>query len=296
MPRDTVVSAEDLRSLESGLDRLQTNKPERQRPLRRVLGTVLPPTLFVVTLVVVWQLAIVVLHPSPDVLPSPAAVLAAFDSAWQSGALPQAVATSLGRALVGFAIAIVAGTLLGALLAESRLLRRAVGPVVSGLMVLPSVAWVPAAILWFGLSDGLVYFVVLMGAVPSVVNGLLAGVDQVPPQLRRVGRVLGAGTVQQATLVVLPAALPGYLAGLKQGWAFAWRGVLAAEIIAAGSELAAGVGAVLQQSREAADLAGVLAVILVILVIGIVVELALLAPIERRVLRRRGLLIAEGGR
>jgi NitT/TauT family transport system permease protein len=295
MPPDT-ITVEDLRRLEAGLDRLQTNEPERPRPLKRVLASVLPPALFVITLVAVWQLAIVLFHPSPDVLPSPAAVLAAFDSAWQSGVLPQAVATSLGRGLVGFAVAIVAGTLLGALLAESRPLRRAVGPVVSGLMVLPSVAWVPAAILWFGLSDALVYFVVLMGAVPSIVNGLLAGVDQVPAQLRRVGRVLGADAVQQATLVVLPAALPGYLAGLKQGWAFAWRGVLAAEIIAVGGELGAGVGAVLQQSREAADLAGVLAAILVILVIGIVVELALLAPIERRVLRRRGLLAAECGR
>lgn len=292
MPRET-ISAEDLRSLEAGLDRLQTNQPVRTSALRRMSSAVLPPVIFVLALLVVWQLAVVVLQLPPEVLPSPAAVFSALGAAWQSGVLPQAVATSLGRAFVGFMIAIVVGTVLGAVLAEVRPLRRAIGPVVSGLMVLPSVAWVPAAILWFGLTDALVYFVVIMGAVPSIVNGLLAGCDQVPPQLRRVGRVLGAGAFEQATLVMLPAALPGYLAGLKQGWAFAWRGVLAAEIIAVGGELGAGVGALLQESRGAESLAGVLAAILVILVIGIVVELAILAPIERRVLRRRGL--APGG-
>lgn len=292
MPRDA-ISAEDLRSLEAGLDRLQTNEPVRTSVLRRAAATILPPVIFVMALIVTWQLAVVVLTPPPDVLPSPAAVFSALSSAWQSGVLPLAVATSLRRALIGFAIAIAVGTVLGAVLAEVRSLRRAIGPVVSGLMVLPSVAWVPAAILWFGLTDALVYFVVIMGAVPSIVNGLLAGCDHVPPQLRRVGRVLGAGAFQQATLVMLPAALPGYLAGLKQGWAFAWRGVLAAEIIAVGGQLGAGVGALLQESRGVENLAGVLAAILVILVVGIIIELAVLAPIERRVLRRRGL--APGG-
>lgn len=288
MPRDT-ISADDLRSLEAGLDRLQTNQPVRTSALRRATRSVLPPLIFLVALLVVWQLAVVLWRLPPDVLPTPGAVWSAVGASWQSGVLPAAVTTSLGRGLAGFAIAIVVGTLLGVLLAEVRPLRRAIGPVVSGLMVLPSVAWVPAAILWFGMTDALVYFVVLMGAVPSIVNGLLSGCDQVSPQLRRVGRVLGAGPLQQATLVMLPAALPGYLAGLKQGWAFAWRGVLAAEIIAVGGSLGAGVGALLQESRAAENLAGVLAAIFVILIIGIVVELAVLAPIERRVLRRRGL-------
>ena len=289
MPPETIVR-DDLRSLEAGLDRLQTDSaPARPRWWRRIITVALPPSLFVVALIVIWIVAVQVFGLAPEVLPPPSAVLDALDASWESGALPQAVITSLGRALVGFAIAVVVGTALGLLLAEVRPLRRAIGPVVSGLMVLPSVAWVPAATLWFGLTDALVYFVVLMGGVPSIVNGLIAGVDQVPPQLRHVGRVLGAGRVRLATTVILPAALPGYLAGLKQGWAFSWRGVLAAEIIAVGGSLGAGVGALLQESRQAESLAGVLAAILVILVIGIVVELALLAPLERGVLRRRGL-------
>jgi NitT/TauT family transport system permease protein len=283
----------DLRSLEAGNDRLQTNTPTPSRPIRRVLGSVLPPAIFIVALVSVWQVAVMITGPSPDAMPSPAQVAAALGDAWASGALPAAVATSLGRGLIGFAAAIVIGTVLGLVLAEVRPLRRAIAPIVSGLMVLPSVAWVPAAILWFGLTDALVYFVVLMGGVPSIVGGMIAGVDQVPVQLRRAGTVMGARGPLMSLLIVLPGALPGYIAGLKQGWAFSWRGVLAAEIIAVGGTLGAGVGALLQDGREASDLAAVLAAILVILVIGIVVELALLAPLERRVLRGRGLL--QGG-
>ena len=95
-----------------------------------------------------------------------------------------------------------------------RPLRRAVGPIISGLQVLPSVAWVPAAIIWFGLSDATVYFVILMGAIPSIVNGLIAGVDQVPPQLRRVGTVLGAtraaaGHARSSSPPRFPATSPG---------------------------------------------------------------------------------------
>ena len=284
---------DDLRSLEAGLDRLQTTDGGRPSAWRRFTTSVLPPIVFVVALLVAWQLYTVIAQPRPDLAPGPLDVANAIGGAWESGRLQLAVATSLERGVLGFLIAVVVGTPLGLLLAEVKPLRRAVGPIISGLQVLPSVAWVPAAILWFGLSDATVYFVVLMGAVPSIVNGLIAGVDQVPPQLRRVGTVLGAGPGRLATLVVLPAALPGYVAGLKQGWAFSWRSLMAAEIIATGGTIGFGLGSMLDQSRELADLAGVLATILVILAIGILIELVFFAPLERRMLRRRGLL--QGG-
>ncbi|MFE5670519.1 ABC transporter permease [Agromyces sp. NPDC056523] len=282
--------SDDLRSLEAGLDRLQTTPERRPSAWRRFTTSVLPPILFLVALVAAWQLYIVIAQPRPDIVPAPADVVNAISAAWESGRLQLAIATSLERGILGFLIAIVVGTPLGLLLAEARPLRRAVGPIISGLQVLPSVAWVPAAIIWFGLTDATVYFVILMGAIPSIVNGLIAGVDQVPPQLRRVGTVLGAGRSQLATLVVLPAALPGYVAGLKQGWAFSWRSLMAAEIIAMGGTIGFGLGSMLQQTRELADLAGVLSTILVILAIGILIELVFFAPLERRMLRRRGLL------
>ena len=284
---------DDLRSLEAGLDRLQTSPDRAPSAWRRFTTSVVPPIVFVLALLVAWQLYVSIAQPRPDIVPGPVDVFNAMVLAWESGRLQLAVLTSLERGVVGFLIAVIIGTPLGLLLAEVKPLRRAVGPIISGLQVLPSVAWVPAAILWFGLTDATVYFVVLMGAVPSIVNGLIAGVEQVPPQLRRVGTVLGAGRTRLATLVVLPAALPGYVAGLKQGWAFSWRSLMAAEIIAAGGSIGFGLGSMLDQSRELADLASVLATILVILAIGILIELVFFAPLERRMLRRRGLL--QGG-
>lgn len=298
MPRETVTveqsalarPANDLRTLEAGLDALQTTTIVERRPWRRALDGVLPPIVLLLALIVAWQLYVVIAQPRPDLVPGPLDVLQAFSSAWEAGRIQLAVMTSLERGVIGFFIALAIGTPLGLLLAEVRIARRALGPLVSGLQVLPSVAWVPAAILWFGLSDATVYFVVVMGAAPSIANGLVSGIDQVPPQLRRVGRVLGASRLQLARLVVLPAAMPGYVGGLKQGWAFSWRSLMAAEIIATGGSIGFGLGAMLQQSRELADLAGVLTTILVILAIGILVELAVFAPLERRLLRGRGLL------
>ena len=293
MPLDVAegAPAADLDTLSAGLDRLQSDDVERRAPVRDALSKTLPPIVLLVALLVVWQLYVVIAEPRPDKAPSPGQVAAALGDAWASGRLQEAVATSLERGVIGFLIAIVVGTPLGLLLAEWKPLRRAAGPLISGLQVLPSVAWVPAAIIWFGLSDATVYFVILMGAIPSIVNGLLSGIDQVPPQLRRVGTVLGASRRQLATEVVLPASLPGYIAGLKQGWAFSWRSLMAAEIIATGGSIGFGLGSMLDQSRELADLAAVLGTIILILAIGILIELVVFGPLERRMLRSRGLLL-----
>jgi NitT/TauT family transport system permease protein len=163
---------------------------------------------------------------------------------------------------------------------------------VSGLQSLPSVAWVPAAIIFFGLGETAIYAVVLLGAVPSIANGMVSGVDQVPPLLTRVGRVLGARGIAAARHVLLPAALPGYVAGLRQGWAFSWRSLMAAELIVSSPKLGEGLGQLLDQGRLLSDMTLVFAGIIGILVVGIVIELCVFAPVERSVLRRRGLLTA----
>jgi NitT/TauT family transport system permease protein len=287
---------DDLSRLEAGLDRLQTAGPGSGSRGHERLRAILPPVVLLLVLLAAWQAYIVIAQPRPDKAPSPLQVLAALGDAWQAGRLQESVLTSLERGGIGFVIAIAIGTPIGLLLAEWKLLRRAAGPLISGLMVLPSVAWVPAAIIWFGLSDATAYFVILMGAIPSIVNGLLAGIDQVPPQLRRVGTVLGANRWQSATTIVLPAALPGYLAGLKQGWAFSWRSLMAAEIITTGGTIGFGLGTMLDQSRQLADLPGVLATIILILAIGILIELVFFGPLERRMLKRRGLLVTGGAR
>ena len=301
MPLDTASSRslgertetkdDELRTLSAGLDRLQSEQTDDRPRWRAALSKVLPPIVLLLALLAAWQAYVVIADPRPDIAPGPLQVAGALGDAWETGRLQEAVLTSLERGVIGFLITITIDTPLRLLLAEWKPLRRAAGPLISGLTVLPSVAWVPAAIIWFGLSDATVYFVILMGAIPSIVNGLLSGIDQVPPQLRRVGTVLGASRWQLATVVILPAALPGYVAGLKQGWAFSWRSLMAAEIIAVGGSIGFGLGSMLQQSRELADLAGVLGTILLILAIGILIELAIFGPLERRMLQRRGLAL-----
>ena len=291
-PSTTIDSPVDnLKELEAGLDNLQ-DAPASAR--RFTASRVLLPLGTLLGLLSLWQLAAWFASPRVDLAPGPLEVFGTAAGLAADGRLGEAVATSLQRGVLGFLLALAIGTPLGLLLSASAVLRRGIGPLVSGLQVLPSVAWVPAAIIWFGLTDATVYFVVVMGATPSIINGLLSGVDTVPPQYRRLGTVLGASRAQGLLRIVLPAALPGYLAGLKQGWAFSWRSLMAAEIIAVGGSIGFGLGSLLQQGRDLSSMAVVSCAILAILVVGIVIELLVFAPAERRLLRRRGLAPGAG--
>lgn len=276
----------ELAAIEAGLDELQSDSVRRSRDLSRVLL----PLVAVVVLVLAWQFYVTLGLKRRDLVPGPLDVAASLGQLWSEGRAQEAVWTSLQRGLLGFAVSVVVATPLGLLLGQVRTLRRAFGPLISGLQVLPSVAWVPAAVIWFGLTDATVYFVVLMGAIPSIVNGLISGIDQVPPQYRSVAKVLGASRAELALRIILPAALPGYVAGLRQGWAFSWRSLMAAEIIAVGGTLGFGLGSLLDQGRTLSDMGVVMSAILTILAVGILIELSVFGPIERRMLQRRGLL------
>jgi len=283
---------DDVASLEAGLDALDSPIATTDKPAaaRRVLGSLWPPLLAVAFLIGAWWLAYALKVKPPFVLPSPASAWNAFTDGLATGATQQAIFNSLKRAFVGFAISVVFGTIIGLALAKFTLFRRAFGPLITGLQILPSVAWVPAAIIWFGLSNGAMLFVVIMGATPSIANGLKSGVDQIPSIYPQVGKMLGANGLEAIRYVVLPAALPGYLAGLRQGWAFAWRSLMAAELIVFSPALGFGLGQLLEQNRTLADMPAVMATIIAILLVGILVELCFFAPLERRVLRQRGLL------
>ncbi|MGH3770654.1 MAG: ABC transporter permease [Pseudonocardiaceae bacterium] len=291
---DKTLTVEDSRAFEAGLDALETPAlPPRPGPGAVFLRSVLPPLVAVVAFIGLWQLAYSVeLRPS-YALPSPRDVLATFGQMVRDGRAADAISISVSRGVLGFLASVVVGTVLGLAMWRSRWLRAALGPFVSGLQSLPSVAWVPAAIIWFGLSDAAIYAVVLLGAVPSIATGLLAGFDQVPPLLDKVGRVLGLGTAGRIRHVLLPAALPGYLAGLKQGWAFSWRSLMAAELIAYSPVLGIGLGQQLNIGRELNAMDLVIASIILILVVGVAIELLVFAPLERRVRRARGLTVTH---
>ncbi|MCI3151361.1 ABC transporter permease [Streptomyces sp. GB4-14] len=287
-PRD----AGDLAGLEAGLDALETVQTTR-KPLRQTLTQkVLPPVVAVALVLAVWQSLITFkVVDDPTKLPAPADVWHVLEKAWLQGELLGYIWTSVSRGLLGFCLALLIATPLGLLLARIKLVRAAIGPILSGLQSLPSVAWVPPAVIWLGLNNQMMYAVILLGAVPSIANGLLSGVDQVPPLFQRAGRTLGATGLKGTWHITLPAALPGYVAGLKQGWAFSWRSLMAAEIIASFPDLGVGLGQLLENGRNASDMAMVFEAILLILTVGIAIDLLIFSPLERRVLRTRGLLV-----
>ena len=284
---------DELASLEAGLDALEAPVEDRPSSLRKAVSATWPPLVAVALLLLVWELVYRAGVKPTYALPSPADVGLVLLEQLRDGTLLEAIGTSVTRGGVGFVVAVLIGTPLGLLVGRVRAVRRGIGPVLSGLQSLPSVAWVPAAIIFFGLGEGAIYAVVLLGAVPSIANGMVSGIDQVPPLFLRVGRVLGARGLSAARFVLLPAVLPAYLSGLRQGWAFSWRSLMAAELIVHSPELGLGLGSLLDQGRLLNDMSMVFAGILGILVVGIAVELCLFAPLERRVLRRRGLLVGH---
>lgn len=289
---DNQRRSDDLASLEAGLDALETTDARKRHRGHKVLSATWPPVLAVGVLLALWELAYRSGVKPPYALPSPMDVALVLRSQLDDGTLLDAMRTSLTRGGLGFLLALTIGTPLGILIAQVHPIRRGIGPLVSGLQSLPSVAWVPAAIIFFGIGDTAIYAVVLLGATPSIANGMVSGIDQIPPLYQRVGRVLGASGLSAARHVLLPAALPGYVGGLRQGWAFSWRSLMAAELIVNSPELGQGLGQLLDTGRNLNDMSLVFAGILGILVVGIAVELCVFAPIERSVLRRRGLLVA----
>ncbi|GAA1123070.1 MULTISPECIES: ABC transporter permease [Streptomyces violaceusniger group] len=281
---------QDLAGLEAGLDALDAVQTKRVSPAEVLVQKVLPPIVAVAFVLALWKV-LVVAKITPDYkLPDPGLVWDSLRQLWLQGELLDIIWTSVSRGLFGFLIALAIATPLGLVVARVKFIRAGLGPILSGLQSLPSVAWVPPAVIWLGLNDQMMYTVILLGAVPSIANGLVAGIDQVPPLFLRAGRTLGARGLVSARHILLPAALPGYVAGLKQGWAFSWRSLMAAEIIAKSPDLGLGLGQYLENQRNNSDMAGVLLGILLILVVGIAIELLIFAPIERRVLRSRGLL------
>ncbi|NUR27302.1 MAG: ABC transporter permease [Catenulispora sp.] len=282
-------SGDALAHIEAGLDALETSaEPERGR-LRSVAASALPPIIAIALILAVWQ----VLYAAkiwPDwKLPGPSQVFSSLKDAYSNGDVWPAVWHSISHGAVGFGASVAIGTPLGLLVGRFPVIRAGIGPIMSGLQSLPSVAWVPPALMFFGPTPAMLYTVVLLGAVPSIAVGVVSGLDQVPPLYLRVGRNIGARGLAAVRYVLLPAALPGYLAGLRQGWAFAWRSLLAAEIIVQSAGLGHSLGFLLKNAQDTNDMAGAFAAIVLILTVGVAVNQLLFVPLERRVLRARGL-------
>lgn len=257
----------------------------------RVWAWVWPKALAIVLVLAVWQLVYWSGWRPAYVFPSPTETLAQLGEMVRTDRFWSAMGTTVIRAITGFLLALVIGTIIGILVARITPLRLAVGSLITGLQTMPSIAWFPLAILLFGLDEQAILFVVVLGAAPSIANGVITGIDNVPPAFTRLGRVLGAGPVALYRDVVLPAALPTYVSGLTQGWAFAWRSLMAGELLVIIAERPS-LGAQLEFARQFSQSATLLATMLVILILGMVVD-GLFSSMARSLRRRRGLEVTS---
>lgn len=219
------------------------------------------------------------------VFPSPMGVGQALLRGVQNSSLPVGILASLQRLLVGFAISAVLGIGLGLALGRNRLLNDTLGSLVLGLQALPSICWLPLALIWFGLSETAMIFVVVMGAVFSITLATKAGVKNTLPLYLRAAANMGAKGFDLYRLVILPAALPAIITGLKMGWSFAWRSLMAAELL----YVSIGLGHLLTMGRELNDMSQVIAVMLVIIALGLVVDRMAFGRLEARIRERWGL-------
>jgi NitT/TauT family transport system permease protein len=262
-------------------------EPKRDSAASRAWAWSWPKLLAIAIVLGLWQLVVLSGWRPEYVLPSPATTLQAFFDMLTGERFWSSLVTTLTRALSGFALALLIGTAIGILTARIRPLRLAVGSLITGLQTMPSIAWFPLAILLFGINESAIMFVVVLGAAPSIANGVISGIDNVPPSYWRLGAVLGAGPVAMYKDIVLPAALPTYVSGLTQGWAFAWRSLMAGELLVIIAEKPS-LGSSLEFFRQLNKTPELLATMLAILIIGMVVD-GVFSTAARKLRERRGL-------
>jgi NitT/TauT family transport system permease protein len=273
----------------AGLDALELPLAAQPSLAWRIWRSSWPLLVALAFVIGAWQLVVMSGWRPSYVLPGPLTVAERIVKDLTDGEILPAVGTTMRRIGVGFALALVIGGLIGLAIVRWRVLRTAIASLITGLQTMPSIAWFPLAILLFGLSEQAMMFVVVLGAAPSVANGLITGVDHVPRLLLRAGNVLGARGLNAYRFVILPAALASVIAGLQQAWAFAWRSLMAGELLVIIATQPA-LGVRLQLSRELNDAAGLLATMVVILVIGIVVDALFFGRLDTAIRRRWGLL------
>lgn len=243
--------------------------------------------LFFAAIILLWEMAVRSGRWSAVILPSPVSVAEYLWASIGDGSLPESTWVTLKRLLIGYALGLIIGLPLGLLTSTSQVLEDTVGALALGLQTLPSVCWVPLALIWFGQTEGAMLFVVVMGTVWSVIIATDYGARSIPPIFARAARTMGSEGIHRWTRVILPASLPFLVTGMKQGWAFAWRSLMAAEIyvtILTGF----GLGHLLHYGRELNAMEQVIGVMLAIVLIGLLADRLLFSPWERFLHRRWG--------
>jgi len=240
---------------------------------------------FYIIIVAIWQVVSMSNVWPNNIFPSPYEVGEDLVFTAADGSLFYGIGTSILRLLVGLAIAIGGGVVLGIFMARVEVVNQTIGSLVLGLQSIPSVAWVPLGILWFGLTDAGIIFVTAIGAIFAVTINTYTGVKNINPHFIEAARNMGAKGTQLVTAVLIPAAFPYMISGFKQGWAFAWRGVIGAELLFS----FLGLGFLLNVGRQLNDVSQVIAIMLVIMFIGVLIDGIIFKRLEDKVMSRWGL-------
>lgn len=245
-------------------------------------------TVFYVLLIAIWQgVAALKIWPS-YLFPSPLGVFNSLVAGFEDNSFVVGILASMKRVLIGYGLSVAGGVLIGLAIGRIRVLDETVGTIVLGFQALPSICWLPIALLWFGLSESAIILVVVLGSLFAVTIGVDSGVKNVPPIYLRAARTMGAGGFDLYTKVIIPAAMPSIISGLKQGWSFAWRALMAGELL----YVSIGLGHLLTMGRELNDISQIIAVMIIIIIIGITVDRLVFTKLENRVRERWGLLNA----
>ncbi|MEY2412118.1 MAG: sulfonate transport system permease protein [Acidobacteriaceae bacterium] len=239
-------------------------------------------------LIAIWVILAELKIWPPYVFPTPLGVMESMKAGFADHSFWIAMAVSMKRMLLGYGLAVILGMILGLGVGSSKFLEDTLGSLLVSLQSLPSICWLPLAVLWFGLTEKAILFVVVMGSLLSVTIAMEDGRRQMPKIYSMAGRNLGATKFRLFWHVLLPASLPYILTGLKQGWAFAWRSLISGEMIF----VSLGLGQLLMMGRDLNDMNQVIAVMILIVAIGSVVDGLVFATIERRLQHKWGLVTA----
>lgn len=243
-------------------------------------------TLFISVFIGIWQI-VFLLNVWPKVaLPSPAMVSSSFEELIQDRTLIDGIAVTMYRLIIGFSISIIVGIVIGLAMVKFSGFGKTMSSFAVGLQSFPSVAWVPFAILLIGLNDFGILFVVIMSSVFSVMMSTYSGVRNIPHIYIRAARNMGAKGFSLFWYLMIPAATPSLLIGLKQAWSFAWHALIGAEILIAAS---VGLGHVLLVGREFQLMDQIIASMITIFVIGLIFDRLLFSKLEDRVREKWGL-------
>ena len=232
-----------------------------------------------------WKLLFSLKIWSPSLFPSPGQVLETLREGFTNRTFFIAIGVSMRRLVIGYSLAVVFGTAFGVLIGKVRVLDETAGGFLMGLQTLPSVCWLPVSMLLFGINETAVISVVVMGSFLSIIMATDSGIKNIEPLYLKVGRSMGAQGVEMFRHVVLPAAMPAILIGLKQGWLFAWRSLMAGEILF----VSLGLGHLLNQGRDMHDMSQVIAVMILIVLIGVLIDALVFGLLERKVRKVWGL-------